>query len=332
MMRVASILFFTILILISAQDEPYFHSISVYVNGNPLILNFTEDEDYRTIATAFASENRLADLAGRCRQVEPSESNEWPECIVDSMVDDMRKAVTYDVATSAAHGQRSFETKKDREVSLIIVDDFLSQPDAMRLFGLSCQFAYKGNHPGQRTASFANLKAFRPIRRAVEELVGEKLPYWFASFQRSYSNDTDNGVVWSASIFELHVTFGLSFTTRCLFHLLLFVLFVFLYVLCVQHRDSGAYKYSAILYLTPGSPPQLGTSTWKHQATGLYGDPTTSDLARNNKTADALLRILEDDPNQEQYDEIDRIGNRFNRLLVRLFGLLLFCFSPHLRC
>lgn len=86
---------------------------------------------------------------------------------------------------------------------------------------------------------------------------------------------------------------------------------------CAQHRDSGAYKYSAILYLTPDSPPQLGTSTWKHQATGLHGDPTKSDVARNNKTAEALLNLLEADPGQDEYEEIDRIGNRFNRLLVR---------------
>lgn len=86
---------------------------------------------------------------------------------------------------------------------------------------------------------------------------------------------------------------------------------------CAQHRDSGAYKYSAVLYLAPDSPPQLGTSTWKHRATGLYGDPTEADVARHNRTAEALLEALVDDPSQEKYDEIDRVGNRFNRLLVR---------------
>lgn len=42
-------------------------------------------------------------------------------------------------------------------------------------------------------------------------------------------------------------------------------------------------------------------------------------MARNNKTAEALLKLLEADPGQEEYEEIDRIGNRFNRLLVRRF-------------
>jgi len=178
------------------------------VNGNRLTLNFTEDEDYRTAATAFASENRLADLVGDCRQMELHKTKVWPECIVDSLVDDMRDILAYDVASSAAHGQRSFETAKEEEVSLIVVDNFLAQPDAMRLFGLSCNFAYKGNHPGLRTESYAGRSAFKPIRRAVEERVGEKLPYWFASFQRSYSNDTDNGVVRSQYL-NLHYSFAI---------------------------------------------------------------------------------------------------------------------------
>ena len=81
----------------------------------------------------------------------------------------------------------------------------------MREFGLSLDFTYKGNHPGRRTASFAPYPQFRPLRRRVEELVGERLPYWFAAFQRSMANDTDNGV----------------------------------------HTDTPYYRYSAVLYLTP---------------------------------------------------------------------------------
>jgi hypothetical protein len=48
----------------------------------------------------------------------------------------------------------------------------------------------------------------------------------------------------------------------------------------------------------------------------LYGDPTEADVARHNRTAEALLEALIDDPGQGKYDEIDRVGNRFNRLLV----------------
>lgn len=179
----------------TAQDSPFAHSISVYVNGNPLILRFAEGQDYRAAAIAFADEHQLANFAGECTQTKPSGTRSRPECIVDNLVAEMYKAVSFDVAQGAAAGYRSFETTKHQEVSLVVVDHFLSQPEAMRHFGLSCDFAYKGNHPGQRSASFANLLAFRPIRRAVEELIGEKLPYWFASFQRSYANDTDNGVV-----------------------------------------------------------------------------------------------------------------------------------------
>ena len=98
----------------------------------------------------------------------------------------------------------------------------------------------------------------------------------FAAFQRSFSNDTDNGV----------------------------------------HRDYPTYKYSAVLYLTPESSPSLGTSTWRHKMNGLYGYPTAADQVRRNVSIETLLEELLESPEQHKYDEIDRIGNRFNRLLI----------------
>ena len=309
-------LIFLLLFLIesAAPAEPGNHSVSVVVDGLTHHLTYRTTDDYHELASAFLTSRGIRSDGSGCDTPPSSSSNTRYGCAVDKLVASMVLYASRQVAAEAASGDRSFDiasgphggSDHGRLRSLVVDDDVLEFPHALREFGLSCDFAYKGNHPGQRTVSFANHAAFRPLRRRVEQLVGEPLPYWFASFQRSLANDTDNSV----------------------------------------HRDFPTYRYSALLYLTPNSPPGLGTSTWRHRDSGIYGWPTDDEarLARlppsarrkwsekketENKgegdgkedermTAGDLTNWMVEDGvyNEERFEEIDRVGNRFNRLLV----------------
>jgi hypothetical protein len=252
------------------QDQ---HSLELFIDGNPLVLKYSETDDFHSLASTFALENKLDQLQSGCSQEYKSDRL---ACVVEKVVSAMHNIMASTIASEASIGKRFFDVTPQTLRSVVVVDNFLQHPHALREFGLSSEFPYKGNHPGMRSASFANMLAFRPIRREVEKLVGEKLPYWFASFQRSYSNDTDNGI----------------------------------------HRDYPTYKYSALLYLNPESPHALGTSTYMHKETKIYEYPSEEYAAQHNTTTRLLLDKLESNMGEDKFEEIDRLGNRFNRLVL----------------
>lgn len=264
-------LVFQFLLFIACIEASEF-SITLNIDSEALLLEFATSDNFRELANQWAIRHSLDRMQSGCT-MHPVPFT----CVVDKVVDAMNLQVSVDIAQRARLGLQTFDVSRKRQQSLIVVDNFLEEPFGLREFALSSEFRYKGNHPGMRTVSFANHAVFRPIRRQVEELIGEKLPYWFASFQKSFARDMDNGV----------------------------------------HRDSPAYKYSAVVYLSPpDSPLTFGTSTWRHKATGLYGQPTPEDGRKRNRTVEHLLDALIDDPGQEEYDEVDRIGSRFNRLVI----------------
>lgn len=249
------------------------YSVEMVVDGEVRALQFEESDNFRQKAVSFVTEHELHKLRGSCWSENGASSI---QCVTNAVIGEMRKVIALNIAEEANRGMRYFEVSKSPQQSLIVIDNFMEQPYALREFGLACDFIYKGNHPGKRSASFANLRAFRQIRRKIELFVGERLPYWFASFQRSGSNDTDNGV----------------------------------------HRDYPTYKYSAVLYLSPDAPVTAGTSTYQHRQTGLFGYPSPEDALERNTSVDSLLDGLFESPQEAKHHEIDRIGNRFNRLLI----------------
>ena len=232
----------------------------------PTPLEFDEDTDVRARAEQFMLEKDLHMIPGAGE-------------LADQLVREMENTMVYTVEQGAKSGTFSWEPSAPDEraaLQLVVVDDFMAQPAALRAFGRAQHFGYKGNHPGMRTASFANMPEFRPVRRRVEALVGERLPYWFAAFQLSRANDTDNAI----------------------------------------HRDYPTYKYSAVLYLTPGAPCRFGTSTYRHLSTGLVSHPDEEAARRRNTTVEALEATLYEDSTEDKYEEMDRVGNRYNRLIV----------------
>jgi Family of unknown function (DUF6445) len=83
----------------------------------------------------------------------------------------------------------------------------------------------------------------------------------------------------------------------------------------VYHSDQQS--HAATVYLTPDAPVQSGTSLLRSKATGLRAAPTEADAMRMGTSVEALEaatyqgKLL--DPTA--WDEVDRVGNVFNRLV-----------------
>jgi hypothetical protein len=89
------------------------------------------------------------------------------------------------------------------------------------------------------------------------------------------------------------------------------------------HTDHPGSDVTAVVYLTPGLPPDCGTSLWMHRATGLTGEPTAADARRLGVPLAGLRARLErDSRRRERWIEIDRIGYRPNRLVAYPSGVL----------
>jgi len=149
--------------------------------------------------------------------------------------------------------------------------------------------------------------------------VGEPLPYWFASFQRSFANDTDNAIhrdspTYRCTSCRVHFYSAVEAHTPGLLVCAVSVLLVVVAGRCreqvsniVLSRVSSKcsqspqpassplpspslgsathgglatlLRWSALLYLNPSSPLGLGTATWRHKASGLLGDPRAAQHA-----------------------------------------------------
>ena len=66
-------------------------------------------------------------------------------------------------------------------------------------------------------------------------------------------------------------------------------------------------NWAGVCYLTPDAPLSGGTAIFMHKETKLIHRPDDSDLAR---------RIEEDGTDVTKWELVDRIGNRFNRLVL----------------
>ncbi|MDH5331535.1 MAG: DUF6445 family protein [Aquincola sp.] len=89
------------------------------------------------------------------------------------------------------------------------------------------------------------------------------------------------------------------------------------------HFDHPPDDITAVVYLTPGLPPDCGTSLWMHRATGLADAPIAADARRLGCPLAELRERLERDAyRRERWVEIDRAGYRFNRLVAYPSGVL----------
>jgi hypothetical protein len=146
--------------------------------------------------------------------------------------------------------------------TLLVIDDFYPDPDAMRRFALSQDFSVSGNYPGLRTKSYAT----EDDKRKFEAIFGRKVTYFPDEYNGSFQIVTRHERSWI-------------------------------------HRDLT--EFSAVVFLTPDPPPNSGTVFYRHKLTGLQ-------KARTKAEEDLLSA---DSRNDDAWEVIDRVGNKYNRIV-----------------
>ena len=117
------------------------------------------------------------------------------------------------------------------QTTLIIADDFYSDPDSVRNFALAQNFDVKGNYPGTRTKEFMTPGVESAIKELVKPFTGK-----FVGFSSQYSGS-----------FQIALAKDRTWI----------------------HSDYGN-KWAGVCYLTPNAPHTGGTGLFRHKKTGAY--------------------------------------------------------------
>lgn len=89
------------------------------------------------------------------------------------------------------------------------------------------------------------------------------------------------------------------------------------------HSDWPNNDITVLIYLTPDLPYDCGTSLWMHKATKLCDPPRPHDARRLNMKFSELVEKFEmESTNRSKWVEIDRVGNKFNRMVAYPSGAL----------
>lgn len=165
--------------------------------------------------------------------------------------------------------------------SILAIDDFYTNPMAVREMALGLDFNPSGNHKGKRTVAKYIVEG---TREKIEQILGKKIFNW--------SSQPYNGVFQYCTPADP----------------------------IVYHYDSQ--RYAGVVFLTPNAPPESGTSFFRHKTeTWLTKDPAeytgwTSKL-QLNQFHDKVMGTEHDDfLDRTKWEEIDRIGNKFNRFAM----------------
>jgi hypothetical protein len=89
------------------------------------------------------------------------------------------------------------------------------------------------------------------------------------------------------------------------------------------HSDWPHNDITVLIYLSPNLPFDCGTSLWMHKATKLTDPPTPQDARRLKMRFKDLVELFEkDSQKRSKWIEIDRIGNKMNRMVAYPSGAL----------
>lgn len=164
--------------------------------------------------------------------------------------------------------------------SLIIQENFYSNPLEVRDFALSQEFTVTGNFPGRRTKPFST----PAIKQAIEDIVkphagkiiwyGDNAPGDYTGcYQLTYASDR----TWI-------------------------------------HHD-GTTTWAGVCYLTPDAPVTAGTGLFKHKKTGWHACPRKEDGTIDNELMNKEILPYEWQDYTKWYLH-DMVGNKFNRLVL----------------
>ena len=176
-----------------------------------------------------------------------------------------------------------FSINKDKAPRCWIVDNFYSDPHAVREFAL--QQVY---FPGEGAVGHRTRKQFMfdGVKETFENIIQKKI-----------ADHTENG----------HGFFDGGINGR--------------FQTCsagtplVYHCDEQ--QYAGMVYLTPDAPPQCGTSFYRHKETKIRHNSEIDWELNGNKVFNQKT-FLDGTP----YELVDLIGNVFNRLVIFDGGLI----------
>lgn len=171
-----------------------------------------------------------------------------------------------------------FTFSENQRNRLYVVDNFYSDPIAVREFALAQTFFPGEGAVGERTREQF---LFDGLKEQFERIMQIKI-----------ANNTPSGTGW--------YDVGINGRFQC----------------CIGgtpqvfHCDSQ--KWAAVLFLTPDAPPQSGTSFYRHKVSkAFHSEHIDWTVGKNGDTfsGDTFL-----DPTP--YEMQDKIGNVFNRLVI----------------
>ena len=167
--------------------------------------------------------------------------------------------------------------------NLIIVDDFLKNPDAVRSYALKQNFELFGgkNWPGRDSSE---CHGEEEMTQACSEVVGQQLAIKPAN-KCSYFRHTKIGQHGSQHI----------------------------------HFDPNpGLIWAGVLYLTPIFHPTAGTKFWKHKETGWDTSPTMEEASKYgiNSHKDMCQFFNTEGNDKSKWIETDNVGFKYNRLVM----------------
>jgi hypothetical protein len=203
-------------------------------------------------------------------QFEIKMGNEWSLCETITI---MKNRLVVDQPVS--------EVNMSATPAVLAIDDFYTDPMAVRELALTLGFNNSQYHKGKRT-EFKHI--IDGTREKIEQLLGKKI--------RDWSSQPHNGVFQYCTSADP----------------------------IVYHYDSQ--KYAAVVFLTPNPPPESGTSFYRHKKeTWLMKDPVEyagwDSAIQMQEFNDRVIGSEHDDfLDGTKWEEIDRIGNKFNRFAM----------------
>lgn len=162
---------------------------------------------------------------------------------------------------------------------LIIIDNFYNNPYDTRKYILTQEFLVRGNYPGQRTISYANIHLKDTIQKYVEPFGGKITDFLIPKEDGSNASGIYNG--------------SFQFTTsrdRSWVHI------------------DGFNNWAGVLYLTPDAPLTAGTSFYQfHDGATCNRD---IEILENKEETDRFSQDM------TKWKKVDEVGNVFNRLIL----------------
>tara|TARA_B100000902_G_scaffold339494_1_gene341745 strand:- start:702 stop:1313 length:612 start_codon:yes stop_codon:yes gene_type:complete len=167
--------------------------------------------------------------------------------------------------------------------NLIVVDDFLQNPDAVREYALVQQFEFFGgkNWPGRDSS---DIHGAEEMTEACSHVVGEKLtikPQNKCSYFRLTKEGQDG---------RQHIHFD----------------------------PNPGLIWAGVLYLTPIVHPTGGTKFWKHKETGWDRSPTPEEGAKYGvHSHQDMVKFFDiEGKDESKWIELDNVAFKYNRLVM----------------